>query len=465
MKYKNPDENSSDLQALIAEVIRVTELMCEKEQLEEKLISKTIALIDKYKSTINLNVYKGMLICYQASKYQRRILEIYPDKFLSSSIFNFCIVANRSGYLDIAEVKKQFALALRIEDKDTKLRDLLLGSLHYTLWRFFFENNGNKNYINLGREIAEEAFSIDKFNISHKHVFELGAHVISMSGSGKKATGFKMINLSSMAAIVTVGVSKLLGKRILVSKTASRATSSITGSSDIFSLAGGNLNLSVDRMCKIMDECGLGIFNIDEVVPKLNKIYDGKLYNMQIFAGLIGGGAIANPVQAQLINYGLTRGNQQVTLGVLSSIYPDSNIMIVTGYNKNSKPIIDQLSLEGDSVITSRIDGHIRTQIVSPKSFGIKNIAIDTVYSRDDSRNNLAIFLDLIKGQADNSIKSTVAMEVALNLYGSGLADDLPAGTELALQAINSGQCTQILKHLVELTTGDLGKLKSQHFN
>ena len=51
-------------------------------------------------------------------------------------------------------------------------------------------------------------------------------------------------------------------------------------------------------------------------------------------------------------------------------------------------------------------------------------------------------------------------MEVALNLFGLGITNDLKTGATLALEAIHSGNGTKVVEDLVAHSNGD-----TQRFN
>ena len=264
-----------------------------------------------------------------------------------------------------------------------------------------------------------------------------------------------------MSAVITAAVGKEIGENIVVEKAVSRATSSVAGSGDIFELAGVNLNLPVNKMAEISLATKLGIFDINAIVPRLNRIYDSRLYNVQVFAGLVGGAAVVNPVDANLINYGLTRGSTKLCLEILGKLYPYKNILVLQGKDSSNMPVIDQVSIAANTEIAQNIKNDKTVKEVTPKDFGFDFRSFKYIETARDQRENFNEFIKVLVGLGSKELKQVVAMEVALNLFGLEVVDDLKIGAELALETINSGVGIKVLEDLVAYSGGDVRKFNS----
>ena len=214
-------------------------------------------------------------------------------------------------------------------------------------------------------------------------------------------------------------------------------------------------------MAKIAVKTKLGIFNINNTVPRLNHIYDNRIYNVQVFAGLIGGAAVVCPVDVDLINYGLTRGSNKVCLGILKKIYPDKNIIITTGQNKNNNQIIDQISIMDNTNIAESINGKISYYKITPKNLGFECGNIKNVQTKNTQKKNAQEFVKLLLGKNNSTLESLIAMETAMNLYGIGVVKNLKIGASIALKMIKSGNGIKVLEKLIVLSGGDIKKLQS----
>jgi len=297
---------------VINKIVKFTENIVDGKTFSENGILDTIKLTEQ--SHCNLNVYKGVLILYYFSKF-KSVPDRNFERLKTDKIFLKCVHLLNRNILSPSEIGDIFLKVLTILDEDKEYRDILMGCFFGALWSFMNNPQNFNIAVDYGIEIIKSAFSLDNFDVRRKlNIGKNKVKIISLAGSGKKE--IKLLNISSMCAIVTAAVSKTIGENIVVEKTVSRATSSVTGSSDIFEFLGVNLDMPIQEMANISLKTGLGVFDINAIVPKLNHVYDGRLYNVQVFAGLVGGAAVVNPIDVDLINYGLTRGSTKLCLAI-----------------------------------------------------------------------------------------------------------------------------------------------------
>ncbi|PIV45895.1 hypothetical protein COW09_00100 [bacterium (Candidatus Moisslbacteria) CG12_big_fil_rev_8_21_14_0_65_36_11] len=439
---------------IINKVVKFTESIVSGGDFNKIEISRILNL--SYHSDRNLNIYRGILFVYYFYKFeklpQKKFKNLSTDKkFLK------CVSLLNGNVLPPHEIGSLFLSILTIPDKETECRDVLLGSFYGSLW---FLMNNPENFeiaVDYGVEIIKSAFSIDEFDFLEKTKLKKNdAKVINLAGSGKKEV--KLLNISSMTAVITAAISKKIGTNIVVEKTISRTTSSITGSGDIFESIGVNLDIPINKMAEMSLETKLGVFDINKIVPKLNRIYDGRLYDVQVFAGLVGGAAIVNPVDADLINYGLVRGSNKLCLAILNKLYPDKNILIISGKDPKGKSIIDQISVVADTEIAQRINGKTFLYTITPREFGFDFEPFRYIQTTKSPGENIEQFIKLLAGQGNKNLEQAVAMEAILNLYGLGIIDNLKKGANLALEIIRSGAGIKILEDLISHSNGNINK-------
>jgi|GEM_PF-3171162 len=446
------------METQINRVIKFTQHIANGEDFQKSEILDVLNLIDG--SDRNLNVYRGMLALFYFSKFNG-----FPDRSLeklkADKNFIKCLSFLKGDALPPPEkVGGIFLNILQIPSSNGKYRDILMGCFYGSLWSLMNNPENFEKAIECGIAIVGSAFSLDNFDIQRKlNLDKNKVKVINLAGSGKKE--IKLLNISSMAGIITAATGKKIGENIVVEKTVSMATSSITGSSDIFELVGVNLDLPVDKMAEISLKTKLGIFNINTIVPRLNYVYDGRLHNIQVFAGLVGGAAVVNPVDADLINYGLTRGSTKLCLAILSKLYPSKNILVPQGKDLYGMPVIDQISISNKTEIAQNIKNRKTIKEVTPKDFGFDCRPFKYVETTQNQKGNLKEFIKILIGRGNEELKQVVAMEVALNLFGLEIVDDLKAGAELALETISSGTGIKVLEDLVVYSGGDAQRFNS----
>lgn len=420
--------------------------------------SEIIAVLNLIaKSNRNLQVYKGILALYYFSKFKE-----FPDESFGrlnkNENFKRCLSFLNGNVLPPPEIGGTFLDILTLPNCSAE-RDILMGCFYGALWPFMNDPKNLETAVDYGLSIIKAAFSLDDFDIHKKIKLGPAVKVVSLAGSGKKE--IKLLNISSMSAVITASVGKVIGENIVVAKTISKATSSVTGSGDIFESIGINLNLPIERMANIARKTKLGIFDINRIVPRLNQVYDGRLYNIQVFAGLVGGAAIVNPVDADLINYGLTKGSTKLCLSILNKLYPGKNILILQGKNPIGKSVIDQISIAANTEIAQNIKGQIIIKKVTPKDFGFNFGSLMHIKTTRNKTKNLNEFINILIGRGDKELKQVVSMEVALNLFGLGIIKDLKTGANLALETINSGVGIKILEDLVLYSGGNIQRFNS----
>ncbi|MEA1885298.1 MAG: hypothetical protein U9N62_12400 [Thermotogota bacterium] len=446
------------MENLINKVVKFTEYITNGKDFKDSEALDILNLINN--SDHNLNVYRGILALHYFSKFNK-----FPDssfeKFKTDENFLKCLSFLKGDASPLPEkVEGVFLNILKIPDSSGEYRDILMGYFYGSLWSFMNSPENFERAIEYGTAIIKSAFSLDNFDIQRKlNLDKNKIKVISMAGSGKKE--IKLLNISSMSAIITAATGKKIGENIVVEKTVSRTTSSITGSSDIFELAGVNLNLPIYKMAEVSLTTKLGIFAINTIVPKLNYVYDGRLYDVQVFAGLVGGAAIVNPIDADLINYGLTRGPTKLCLVILSKLYPDKNILVLQGKDLSGTPVIDQISIAANTEIAQNIKNQRTTKEVTPKDFGFDFSPFKYIETAQNPRENLNEFIKILIGRGNKKLKQAVAMEVALNLFGLEIVDDLKMGADLAIKTIDAGTGIKVLEDLVVYSGGDIQKFNN----
>jgi len=445
------------MEKAINKIVKFTEYIANDKDFRKSEALDVLNLINN--SNRNLNVYRGILtVCY-FSKFNG-----FPDgsfeKFKTDENFLKCLSFLKGDLLPPPEIGGVFLNILKIPDNNGEYRDILMGCFYGALWSFMNNPKNFEKASEYGIAIIKSAFSLDNFNVQQKiNLNKDKVKVVSLAGSGKKE--IKLLNISSIAAIITAATGKEIGENIVVEKTVSRATSCTTGSSDIFELVGVNLNLPIYKMADISLKARLGIFDINSVVPKLNHVYDGRLYDVQVFAGLVGGAAVVNPVDVDLINYGLTRGSTKLCLSILSKLYSDKNILVLQGKNPTGESVIYQISIAADTEIAQNIQGQTIIAKVTPKDFDFDFKPFKYIETTQNPRENLNEFIKILIGRGSEELKQAVAMEVALNLFGLEVVDDLKTGADLALKTINAGAGIKVLEDLVAYSGGDIKKFNN----
>lgn len=440
---------------MLDRVLRVCERLS-TDSVEEGELLDAIELTKRLNK--KLRVYEGYLLVYHFDKFGRLPAGRYTNALVKDERFLECTRFMSGEVLKVHEVGQLFTSILSIPDKESETRDILLGSFYGCLWPFMNDIRNLEVATRYGVELAKSALSMDNLDPTDKIDLESkGSKIVTLAGSGKKKV--KLLNISSMTAVITAAVGEKINKSIIVEKTVSEATSSTVGSSEVFRAVGVNLDIPLRKMADLSVKTKLGIFNINNIVPRLNSVYDGRLYDTQVFAGLVGGGAIVCPVESDFINYGLSRGSAKVCLSILSELYPAKNIIITTGKDCIGNPVVDQISVESDTEVAQLIGGEACFYTLVPEDFGSERNSFRNIQSSLSIRDNILEFVRLLSGKGGKDLRQAVAMETSLNLYGLGIIDNLTVGTNLAIETIDSGLGIDLLRNLAVHSNGDIDKL------
>ena len=454
---------SKSKQILINNVVSISQRLPSSKVSQQEIIHGLEQINIANKLGVNLDVYKGFFILYYYNQYHQYPKIKLPTAFNEyESLFKHNLDIINGVCLLPSTIHWIYTCILHIPNCQGHIRDILLGSFLASLWSRMNDPEKLDIAIKYGVEIIQAAFDFDQFDyISSKiKVGSFDIKTINLSGSGKKDKDTKLLNISSMTSFIIAAASQFINQDIIVAKTSSRATSSTTGSSDIFKLLGVNLRITNQEMAKISSKTKIGVFQVENAVPKLNQIYDNRLYDVQVFAGLVGGAAIVNPVDVTSIHYGLTRGSNKVCLGILNKLYPDKNITVITGKDENGNSKMDQVSIIGETDIAQIINGHTNYYTVTPKDFGLEFGDLNGVLSKSTPEKNAEEFVRLLMGKSNKSLEAVIAMEAAICLINIEGVDNLKSGAKLALEIIKSGKGLEVLDNFILSTKGDRNRLR-----
>lgn len=98
---------------------------------------------------------------------------------------------------------------------------------------------------------------------------------------------------------------------------------------------------------------------------------------------------------------------------------------------------------------------------VTPKDFGFNYKSFKCIKSARNKKENLNEFIKVCIGRGNKELKQMIAMEVALNLLGLEIIDDLKKGADLALEIINADIGIKVLEDLVAYSGGDIQKFNN----
>ena len=254
------------------------------------------------------------------------------------------------------------------------------------------------------------------------------------TGGGKSGT----FNISTAAAIVAAAAGGSVAKH------GNRKSTSNTGSADVLTELGVNIECSVETVQKCLDQLGLCFCYAPLFHPSVKHVMNvrRKLSHPTIF-NLIG--PLCNPANAPFQVLGAGRGETRIMMAEALSLLGTTRSIVV-----HSRDGLGEISIS-DITDVSEVQGKYVTEgALGPEDFGIEKGSL-TMLSAADPTESAEKIERVLAGHAGPT-RDVVVANASAALWVSGLCDGLETGAERAAKAIDNGQAAEMLKELVELT-------------
>jgi len=257
--------------------------------------------------------------------------------------------------------------------------------------------------------------------------------IVGTGGDGKGT-----VNISTATAIVVAGCG------VPVAKHGNRAASSKTGTTDVQSALGINVDADFALLQAALDEAGICFMAaprhhgaMRNVGPTRVEIGTRTIFNIL--------GPLSNPagVKRQLIGVFDRQWIRPMaeTLRTLGS----ERIWVVHGADGT-----DEITTTGPTYVAALEDGKITEFEISPDQAGIAMATLDDLQG-GEAQENAAALRALLNG-APGAYRDVVLFNAAAALIIADKAADLPAGVAIAARAIDDGLALEKLDRLVEIT-------------
>jgi anthranilate phosphoribosyltransferase len=111
---------------------------------------------------------------------------------------------------------------------------------------------------------------------------------------------------------------------------------------------------------------------------------------------------------------------------------------------------LDEISLEGPTLVGELKDGVVREYEIHPKDFGL-NTALTNSFKVANAEESKKIVLDVIDNKA-SAASDIVCLNAGATLYVAGVSKDIASGVAMAKAAIASGSARKKLDAFVAAT-------------
>lgn len=261
------------------------------------------------------------------------------------------------------------------------------------------------------------------------------ADAIDIVGTG--GDGSHSVNISTASAFVIAACG------VPVAKHGNRGLSSLTGTADVLTRLGVNIELAPESIGRCVEEAGIGFMFAPSHHPATKHVAPirGELGTRTIFNLL---GPLTNPagVEKQLV--GVYAPEWVLPVAESLNALGSTHVWVVHGDG------YDEITVTGETDVAELADGEIRRFTLTPEAFGLQRHSKDALRG-GDSEFNAAALRGVLSGTS-GAYRDTVLMNAGAGLVIAGSVNTLEDGIARARDAIDCGKATNVLDRLIEVS-------------
>jgi len=261
-------------------------------------------------------------------------------------------------------------------------------------------------------------------------------HLVDVVGTG--GDGAHTFNISTAAMFVAAAAGAKIAKH------GNRSVSSKSGSADVLEALGVNLGLSAEQVANCIATVGAGFMFAPNHHPAMKNVVPiRKQLGVRTIFNILG--PLTNPADAKRILMGVFHPDLVgIQTRVLQALGMD-HALVVYGCDG-----LDEISLEGPTMVGELKDGVVREYEIHPKDFGL-NTAPSNSFKVANAEESKKMVLDVIDNKP-GAASDIVCLNAGATLYVAGVAKDIASGLAMAKAAIASGAARKKLDAFVAAT-------------
>ena len=262
------------------------------------------------------------------------------------------------------------------------------------------------------------------------------ADAVDIVGTG--GTGTKKYNISTCAALVMAAAG------VTVAKHGNRAVSSLSGSGDVLSSLGVNLNQEPEGVTHCIEEAGIGFMFAPNHHTAMRFVGPTRVeLGIRTIFNLIG--PLSNPARARRQLLGVYHPKWLMPFAQTLQNLDSETIWAVYGEGG-----LDEISTLGESRVVELKNGEIKQFVITPEEVGIKRASMAQIRGGSGDHNAKALTA-LLEGEK-GPYRDIVLMNAAAGFVVAGKVDIYADGIELAAETIDNGKALSTLKTLVDIS-------------
>ena len=257
-------------------------------------------------------------------------------------------------------------------------------------------------------------------------------YAIDTCGTG--GDGGKTFNISSVCAVIAAAGG------VKVAKHGNRAVSSQSGSADVLTELGININVEPEEAVKLIEEKGMAfLFAQSYHLAMKNAAAPRREIGTRTIFNILG--PLTNPafVKGQILGV-FSKDLTNTVAKVLGKLGAERALVV------HGEDGLDEITTTGFSYVSELKDGIVFDYKIYPEDFGIKRATIEEI-SGGTAKDNASIILNVLKG-AKGPKRDIVVLNTAAALYIGKVCETIKAGVGLAEELIDSGKAFRKLQEL-----------------
>jgi len=255
---------------------------------------------------------------------------------------------------------------------------------------------------------------------------------IDTCGTGGDGSG--TFNVSTATALV------LAGAGVPVAKHGNRALSSRSGSADVLTALGVNIDCDMAIVQRCLDEVGIGFLMAPRhhsatrhVAPTRVELATRTIFNLL--------GPLSNPAGARRQLVGVFAAEWVMPMAEVLGRLGAEHVWVVHGSG------MDELTTAGTSVVAEFKDGMVRNFEVAPEDAGLPRASLDALKGGEPAH-NAALMRGVLAGER-GPLRDITLLNSAGGLIVADRAANLFEGVAIAAEIIDSGKAAGVLERLV----------------
>ena len=265
-------------------------------------------------------------------------------------------------------------------------------------------------------------------------------HLVDVVGTG--GDGAQTFNISTAAMFVASAAGAKIAKH------GNRSVSSKSGSADVLEALGVNLQLSPAQVAQCIEKIGAGFMFAPNHHPAMKNVGPvRKELGVRTIFNILG--PLTNPANAKHMLMGVFHPE---LVGIQTRVLQNLGMQhALVVYGRDG---LDEISLQGPTLIGELKDGQVREYEINPLDFGLK-LSPTKAFQVTNAAESKAIILGVLDPTASADFyaaREIVCLNAGATLYAADCVPDIASGFILAQKMITTGAAQNKLAAFVAAT-------------